>query len=68
MLDSTNSANTEDDKLKGDVTDLKHACVKNVRGKGVYPSFSLLLQLSSCASSPASEMKLFSYRSVWLVG
>lgn len=33
MLDSTNSANTEDDKLKGDVTDLKHACVKNVRGK-----------------------------------
>lgn len=40
--------------------DLKHAHVKNCKGEGVYPSFSLLLQLSSCASSLASKMKQFS--------
>lgn len=33
MLAELVLSNTEDDKLKGDVTDLKHACVKNVRGK-----------------------------------
>lgn len=33
MLKDLVLSNTEDNKLKGNVTDLKHACVKNVRGK-----------------------------------